>query len=138
MTDTDPFDVSHPFMAPCSSPTSKSCQSNQLHRLLFKEASLSTCQLIDGVEGVSLGRNSCNASPSRQRAPAFAFFCICFFCTEPSSPPSCKFSTSAFEVQRLLNDMTLGSTKTPGVFGKTWMWDVGFFLVPLCFYTWTS
>lgn len=35
-TDTDQFDASHPSIALCSLPNSKSCQSSQLHKLLFK------------------------------------------------------------------------------------------------------
>lgn len=36
----------------------------------WKKGSLSTCQLIDGVEGASLDQHCCNAPPSMQRALA--------------------------------------------------------------------
>lgn len=36
----------------------------------WKKDSLSTCQLIDGVEGASLDRHCCSAPPFRQRALA--------------------------------------------------------------------
>lgn len=48
-TDAHPFDASHPSIALCSSPTSKSCHSSQLHaaQAAAKKGSLSTCQLIE-------------------------------------------------------------------------------------------
>lgn len=73
-TEADLFDGSHPSIALCSSPSSKSCQSGQLHSpVKKKKGSSCTCQLIDGVEGASLGCHCCSAPPTRQQALRFHF-----------------------------------------------------------------
>lgn len=113
------FPVGHP-----SSPTPKCCQSSScMGCCLTKKASLSTCHLIDGVEGASLGCHCCAAPQYGQRAfcinvnpyDLFVFWSLIITCM-------CVFA-SLFELQRLLSGTAL-LYKEPRCFGKEWMWEV--------------
>lgn len=99
-TEADPFDASHPSIAPCSLPTSKSCQSSQLHRLLLEKRLLKHLS-VDRWSGRSLTWPALLQCSTIQAArPRFRFKCALWI--HPSSPPSC-FPASVFKVQRLLH-----------------------------------
>lgn len=83
---------------------SKMLSVQQLHGLLFKKASLSTCHLIDGAEGASLGSHCCSAPQYRQRAFCFNVLLVNF---RHLHVLLFFFWSSLFEVQRLLSDITL-------------------------------